>query len=78
VLNTKDTISATKNTEYTCGEGYNKVGTGAAATCTKGSTTTTNPTKSTKSVTKYKYKWSSETSLDGWERTGKTRKVSSK
>ena len=46
--------------------------------CTKGSTSTINATKSTKTLTKYKYKWSSETSLEGWEKTGKTREVSSK
>jgi len=77
ISNDKVTINAIKNTQYTCNEGYTKLGSGTSTKCTKGSNTTLNPTKSTKTVTKYKYKWSSETSLDGWERTGKTRKVSS-
>ena len=72
------TIDATKSTTYTCASGYTKVGIGSSAKCTKGSTTSVAATKSTKTVTKYKYKWSTETSLDGWERTGETRKVSSK
>jgi len=71
-------IDATKSTTYTCASGYTKVGIGSSAKCTKGSTTSVAATKSTKTVTKYKYKWSTETSLDGWERTGETRTVSSK
>jgi len=72
------TTNYIKNTTYTCEKGYTKNGLGSKATCTKGSTTNVKATKSTKKVTKYKYKWSSETSLSGWEKTGETRKVSSK
>ncbi len=71
----KDTISTYKNVNYTCNSGYTKVGTGSTAVCTKGSTSTIDATKSTKTVTKYRYKWSTETSLSGWTRTGETRTV---
>ena len=74
----KDSTNAVKSTSYTCESGYTKVGSGSASKCTKGSTQTVEATKSTKTVTKYKYKWSEETSLSGWEKTGKTREVSSK
>ena len=70
--------NAIKNVNYTCPNGYTKTGLGSSSMCTKGSTSTINATKSTKTLTKYKYKWSSETSLEGWEKTGKTREVSSK
>jgi len=78
VLNANNTINAVKTTNYTCPTGYTKYGIASESVCTKGSTTTVEATKSTKKVTKYKYKWSSETSLEGWTRTGETRKVSSK
>ena len=32
-------------------------------------------TANTKTVTEYRYKWSANTTLEGWERTGKTRSV---
>lgn len=67
-----NTKKAVKTTNYTCPTDYTKVGIGETSTCTKGSTTTINPTKSTKTVTKYKYTCSSKTSLEGWEKTGKT------
>lgn len=76
---TKCTIKGTstknliKNTTYSCKDGYTKIGIGSTSVCTKGSTTTIDATKSTKEVTKYRYKWSSETNIDGWERTDKTR-----
>ncbi len=76
----KGTTNAIKNTEYTCPSGFTKYNIGASSTCVKKTTGTANPTVSTQNVTKYKYQWSAETSLPGWERTGKTRqsKVSSK
>ncbi len=69
------TQNATKNTTYTCPSGYTKYGTGSSSTCTKGNVSYTNPTTSSKSVTKYRYQWSPETSIPGWERTGETRQV---
>ncbi len=71
----KETLkkNATKNTEYICPSGYTKFGIGPDSKCTKGSTSTVSPTKQTKEVTKYRYKWSCETSLTGWERTNNYR-----
>ena len=65
--------NAVLNTTYNCPNGYTKVGYGSQTKCTKGATTSINATKSTKKVTKYRYKWSSETSLEGWEKTKETR-----
>ena len=64
-----------KNTTYTCPSGYEKVGSGSDSQCVKKSSESISATKATKSVTKYKYKWSKETSLKGWTRTGKSRLV---
>ena len=70
-----DTIKPIKNVTYDCGD-LNKVGTGVNTVCSKtSSTSTVTETKSTKEVIKYKYKWSTETSLAGWTKTGKTRQV---
>ncbi len=70
----------TIKTEYFCKSGYTMYGEGASAVCTKGETVKVNAEKETKEVTKYRYKWSTETYLEGWERTGKSRqtKISSK
>ncbi len=65
---------AVKHTEYNCPSGYTKIGLGSEATCTKTITAQTNPTVSTRNVTKYKYQWSCDSNLTGWEKTGKTRK----
>ena len=72
----KDTTTVIKNISYTCPNNYKLVGT----SCSTGNTETINATVSSKKVTKYKYKWSTETSLSGWEKTGETRQstVSSK
>ena len=75
VIDTTSTVNPSKNISYTCPSDYRKEGLAESAICVKGSTSTVAPTKSTKSVTKYRYKWSSETSLSGWTRTGKTRTV---
>lgn len=64
-----------KNIEYICNKGYTSNGTGENTVCTKGSVTRINATKSTKTVTKYRYKWSTETVLEGWEKTGLTRQI---
>ncbi len=70
----------TIKTEYFCKSGYTMYGEGASAVCTKGETVKVSAEKETKEVTKYRYKWSTETYLEGWERTGKRRqtKISSK
>ena len=78
--NTKCTINlvtknAHKNTTYSCPSGYTKSGTGTSSICIKTNSATANATKSTKEVTKYKYQWSTLTSINGWERTGKTRQT---
>ena len=72
----KETLKkkVTKHIEYICPSGYTKFGIGPDSKCTKGSTSTVNPTTQTKSVTKYRYKWSCDTALAGWERTGNYRK----
>lgn len=71
---------AGKDIQYTCPSGYTKYNSGSSSMCVKSSTATTNPSVSTKTVTKYRYKWSIETELEGWTRTGntRTREVSSK
>jgi len=69
----------TSSITYSCKDSsYIKTGSGANTKCVKTTKTTVEPTKSTKKVTKYKYKWSSETTLEGWTQTGKTKKASSK
>ena len=68
-------VNPNKTTTYSCPAGYSKSGIGESATCVKNSSTSTKPTVTTKTVTKYRYKWSTETSLEGWIRTGLTRKV---
>ncbi len=73
LVNETETRNAIKSTTYTCEAGYTKIGIGPSSVCTKGETTSTSPTKGTKQVTKYRYKWSTETSLPGWDRTGETR-----
>ena len=70
-----ETIKAYKGVTYSCPSGYTKSGIGSNSICTKGNTTSVNPTKSSKTVTKYRYKWSTKTSIDGWIRTGETRQV---
>ncbi len=72
---TSESTKPIKNTAYTCKSGYTKVGLGSSSKCTTGVTSTINATKSTKTVTKYKYQWSTKTSIAGWERTGQTRTV---
>ena len=71
----KDTQNSIKHTEYVCEAGYTKFGLGEISKCTKGKVESVKPTVSTKSVTKYRYKWSTEESLPGWERTGEVRQV---
>ncbi len=61
------------HTEYLCQEGYTKYGLGSDSKCTKGEVITVDAHKSTQTTTKYRYQWSTETSLPGWERTGETR-----
>ena len=58
-------------TGYTCPSGYTLDG----STCFKKNTTTVAATKKTNKVTGYNYKWSKSETLEGWERTGKTRAV---
>ncbi len=65
--------NAIKNTDYSCDKGYTKYGIGSDSVCTKGTTTSIDATKTTKKVTKYRYKWSSSETLEGWTRTGETR-----
>lgn len=62
-------------TNYICPSGYVKNGYGSTSTCTKTNAEAINATAKTTQVTKYRYKWSKETTLEGWTRTGKTRKV---
>ena len=71
----KDTKNAVKNVEYKCEAGYTKFGLGSQAKCTKGKTTSVAPTVTSNSVTKYRYKWSTEESIPGWERTGEVRQT---
>ncbi len=80
VMNTTDSKNATVNTTYTCPKGYTKYGENANTICTKGKLEYIDVTKSSSQVTKYRYQWSTKTSIPGWERTGKTRqtKTSSK
>lgn len=77
---TTEIKNAVINTSYTCPSGYTKVGYGSQTKCTKGATTSIDATKTTQKVTKYRYKWSSESSLAGWEKTKetKTTKIDSK
>ena len=70
-----DTINPSINVSYNCPTGYTKNGLASTAICTKGNVITVNPTKENKEVTKYKTKWSTETSIPGWTRTGNTRTV---
>ena len=58
-------------TGYTCPSGYTLDG----SSCFKKNTTTVSATKKTEKVTGYNYKWSKSETLEGWERTGKTRTV---
>ncbi len=73
VSNGTSTTAYTKKTEYICNSGYTLKGSGSSSVCTKGSVSKIDATKKTSKVTKYRYKWSTETSLEGWERTGLTR-----
>lgn len=75
VKNNTEKINATKNTEYFCKSGYKPIGEGANTKCTIGSSHTIDATLSNQNITKYRYKWSTETSIPGWERTGKTRRI---
>lgn len=75
IVSASSIVNPSINVSYDCPSGYTKNGLASTATCTKGDVKTVNPTKSSKTVTKYKTKWSSETSIKGWERTGKTRTV---
>ena len=54
---------------YTCPEGYTLSG----SKCTKNSVVTIDATKTTKTSTSYKYTWSKNSYLEGWEFTGKTK-----
>ena len=54
---------------YSCPEGYIKNG----QECVKRSKECIAPQEIVSTSTSYEYKWSSETSLDGWTQTGKTR-----
>ena len=58
-----------------CPDGYTKVNDGNQNLCVKYNTTTIEPTKKTKTVTKDRYKWSTSYVLDGWVNTGKTRET---
>lgn len=46
-------------------------------TCVKKTTECTNPEEVTNTSTSYEYKWSTESNLDGWTRTGKTQNTTS-
>ena len=54
---------------YTCPTDYTLDG----SKCTKQTTITIDATVSTETITSYKYKWSTESYLEGWEFTGKTK-----
>ena len=56
---------------YTCPEGYITEG----QKCIKRSKDCISPEEIINTTTSYEYKWSRETSLDGWTQTGKTRTV---
>lgn len=71
LINTKCYGTEKTFTGYTCPSGYILDG----STCFKKNTTTVAATKKTNKVTGYNYKWSRSESLEGWERTGKTRTV---
>ena len=75
IVSNNTTINPNINVSYNCPVGYTKQGLAATSICTKGNVITVNPTKSTKEVTKYRTKWSTETSIPGWTKTGKTRTV---
>ena len=61
----------TEYTDYECSDGYTLDG----KTCKKYSTEKEKATAKKTTKKYYTYKWSEETSLSGWEKTGKTRIV---
>lgn len=71
ILNTNDELKANKNITYTCASDYTKIGVGAESKCVKYETV--KATASKKSTTKYRYQWSTLTSIEGWTKTGNTR-----
>ena len=75
IVNNTDNVNPIKNISYVCEQGYTKNGVATTATCTMNNQVTVNPTVSVQTITKYRTKWSPETSLAGWTRTGKTRNV---
>ncbi len=73
------TSTDTKNTNitntYKCPNGYTKRGEGDSTTCTLGYTSYIDATKVSTAENRYQYQWSTKTSIDGWERTGRSRKI---
>ena len=58
---------------YNCNEGYTRTGTECVKTIS--SSSVIDGTPSYKSISSTEYKWSTEISLNGWTRTGKTREI---
>ena len=67
------TSTLKENVTYSCSTGYTRTGTD----CVKTTTTTSviGATPSYKQINSKEYKWSRETALSGWTRTGNTREV---
>ena len=62
-----------EDVSYSCDYGYTRTGTECIKTISSSSIVKGTPVY--KSISSQEYKWSRETSLIGWERTGKTREV---
>ncbi len=74
-IQTNDVQNATITDTYSCPNGFKKYGEGSNTTCTKGVIYYTDATATSSTVEKYKYQWSTQTNIDGWEKTGNSRKV---
>lgn len=66
----------TSPVDYVCKDGYTRAGTSCVKTITSSSIINGTPTY--KQVSSKEYKWSRETYLAGWVRTGKTREITVK
>ena len=75
IINTTNTTSPQITYNYICQNGYMKYGEGENATCSKGSLEVKDANITFVKQTKLRYQWSSEENLDGWTKTGKSRKI---